>query len=82
VSVDIPIFKINNPEVRNFLLKYTQTDPPDESTLRTNYLPTRCYEETLNTIRVLCGKEHILVSIDETTVARGRKVSNGVYGVL
>jgi hypothetical protein len=34
VSADIPLFKINNPEVRNFLLKYTQTDPPDESTLR------------------------------------------------
>jgi hypothetical protein len=34
VSADITLFKINNPEVRNFLLKYTQTDPPDESTLR------------------------------------------------
>jgi hypothetical protein len=32
VPTDIPLFKINNPKVRNFLLKYTQTDPPDEST--------------------------------------------------
>jgi hypothetical protein len=38
VLADITLFKINNPEVRNFLLKYTQTDPPDESTLRKNYL--------------------------------------------
>jgi hypothetical protein len=30
VSANITHFKINNPEVRNFLLKYTQTDPPDE----------------------------------------------------
>jgi hypothetical protein len=55
VSADITLFKINNLEVRNFLLKYTQTDPPDESTLRKNYLP-KCYEETLKKIRVLCGK--------------------------
>jgi hypothetical protein len=31
VSWDIPPFKINNPEVKYFLIKYTQTDPPDES---------------------------------------------------
>jgi hypothetical protein len=31
VSADIPLFKINNPEVRNFLVKYTETDSPDES---------------------------------------------------
>jgi hypothetical protein len=80
VSADIPLFKINNPEVMNFLLNYTQTDPSDESILRENYLP-KCYEETLNKIRVLCGKEYIWVSIDETTDASGRKAAN-VIGVL
>jgi hypothetical protein len=80
VSADIPLSKINNPEVRNFLLKYTQTNPPDESVLRKNCLP-KCYEETLNKILVLCGKENIWVSIDETTDASGRKVAN-VIGVL
>jgi hypothetical protein len=45
VSADITLFKINNPEVRNFLLKYTQTNPPDDLTLRKNYLP-KCYKET------------------------------------
>jgi hypothetical protein len=81
VSANISLFKINNPEVRNFLLKYTQTDPPDESTLRKNHLP-KCYKETMNKIRVLCGKENIWVSIDETTDASGRKVANVVIGVL
>jgi hypothetical protein len=81
VSADITIFKINNHEVRNFLLKYNQRDPPDESTLRKNYLP-QCYEETFNKIRVLYGKENIWVSIDETTDASGRKVANVVIGVL
>jgi hypothetical protein len=81
VSADLPLFKVNNHEVRNFLLKYTQTDPPDESTLRKHYLP-ECYEETLNKIRVLCGKENIWVSIDETTDASERKFANVVIGVL
>jgi hypothetical protein len=80
VSADIPLFKINNPEDRNFLLKYTQTDPQEESTLRKNYLP-KCYKETLNKIRVLWGKENIWVSIDKTTDANGRRVAD-VIGVL
>jgi hypothetical protein len=46
-----------------------------------NYLP-KCYEETLNKIRILYGKENIWVSIDETTDASGRKVANVVIGVL
>jgi hypothetical protein len=75
VSTDIPLFKKNSPEVRNFLLKYTQTDPPDETTFRKHYLP-KCYKETLNKIRVLCRKENICVSIDETTDASGKKVAN------
>jgi hypothetical protein len=81
VSADMPLFKINNPAVRNFLLKYTQRDPPDESTLRKNYLP-KCYIETLNKIQVLCRKENIWVSTDETTNASGKKVANVVIGVL
>jgi hypothetical protein len=36
----------------------------------------------LNKIRVLCGKENVWVSIDETTDASGRKVANVVIGVL
>jgi hypothetical protein len=37
VSADIPLFGINNPEVRNFRPKYTQMDPPEESTFKKNY---------------------------------------------
>jgi hypothetical protein len=42
-------FQNNNPVISNFLLKYTQTDPPNESTLRNNFLP-KCYKEALNRI--------------------------------
>jgi hypothetical protein len=80
VSADIPLFKINNPEVKNFLLKYTHLYPPHKSALRKTYL-AKCYEETLNKIRVMCGKENISVPIDETTDASGKKVAN-VIGVL
>jgi hypothetical protein len=62
------LFKINNPEVWSFLLKYTQTDPPDESGLRKNYIHTH-YKEILNKIQVLCQKENIWVSIDKITIA-------------
>jgi hypothetical protein len=81
ISAETPLFKINNPEVRNFLLKYSQTDPPDESTSRKNYLP-KCYEETLNKIQVLCRKENICVSTSETTDVSGRKVAIVVIGIL
>jgi hypothetical protein len=81
VFADILLFEINSPEVKNFLLKYTQTDRKDETTLRKNYLP-KCYEETWNKIRVLCGKENIWMSIDETTDESGRNVANVVNGVL
>jgi hypothetical protein len=81
VSTDIPLFKINNPEVRNYLMKYTETDPRNESTLKRKYLP-KCYEETLDKSLVLCGKENIWVSVDKTTNASGRKVANVVIEVL
>jgi hypothetical protein len=42
-----------------------------------DYLP-KCYAETVNKIRVLCGKVNIWVYID----ACGRKVANVVIGVL
>jgi hypothetical protein len=35
----MPLLKINNPEVRNFLLNHTHTDPPEESNLWKTSLP-------------------------------------------
>jgi hypothetical protein len=59
VSADIPLFKINNPEDRNFLPKYTQRDLPDESTFRKDYLP-KCYKETLNKIKSIVRERKYL----------------------
>jgi hypothetical protein len=62
------------------LLKYRRWRK-SKKTAFTDYLPM-CYEETLNTIRVLCEKENIWVSIDETTDTSGRKVANVIIGGL
>lgn len=75
VFSDIPLFEINNFEVRNLLLKYTQTDSPEESSLRKISVP-ECYKETSIKIRVLCWKENIWVSIHEVTDGSGVKFAN------
>ena len=81
VSADIPISKVNEPQLKKFLTKYSNIDTPDESTLRRNYLP-KCYEETLAHIRSICQNEKIWVSIDETSDSTGRKIGHVVVGVL
>lgn len=81
VSADIPLFKLKNPELRKFLVKYTNFEPPDESTLRKTYLH-RCYEQTLQHIRSECAHQNIWVCMDETTDSSGRKVGNVIVGVL
>jgi hypothetical protein len=77
----MPLFKINNPEVRNFLLKYIQRNSADQLTSRTNYLPKR-YEEALNKIRILRKKENISVSMYETIDTSGKNADSFVIGVL
>jgi hypothetical protein len=81
VPADITLFKINNPEVRNYLLKYNETSYPDESALRKNCL-LECYEETLNKSVVLCGEANIWLSIDKRTDASLWKVLNIVIELL
>ncbi|PSN35047.1 hypothetical protein C0J52_15400 [Blattella germanica] len=70
VAADIPLKKVNNIQLRNFLTKYIDIAPPEESTLRKNYLP-KCYDETVQKIRAVCENEKNWVSIDETTDSSG-----------
>lgn len=81
IAADIPFWKLDNPQLRAFLEKYTHEHVPDESTLRKNYLP-QCYEETLNMIRSEVDGKKIWVSIDETSDAPGRFVANVIIGTL
>jgi hypothetical protein len=42
--------KRSNPEVGNFLLKYTESDPPEGNIFRKSYLP-KSYEKALKEIK-------------------------------
>ena len=81
VSVNIPLGKLNNTKLHDFLERHTDHAIPDESTLRKNYL-IKCYEDTLNRILECVNGKKIYVSIDETTDSEGRYVANVVIGTL
>ncbi len=63
ISAGIPLWKLQNVHLRNFLEKYTQRRIPTESSLRKCYLEKN-YERTLRNIRDQVGEKHIWVSID------------------
>lgn len=71
MSANIPLFKLSNPALKQFLEKCTGFAVPDESTIRKNYVES-CYNETLEAIRESVSDNAIWVSIDETTDRNGR----------
>lgn len=81
IRADIPFHKINNPDFKSFLERYTDKKIPDESTLRKNYLKD-IYMETLVKIRDDIKNGPIWVSIDETTDVEGRYIANIIIGRL
>lgn len=81
LAADIPLFKLNNPTLRNFLHKYTNEHIPDESTLRKTYV-SRCYEKVMSNIQKSLRNQYVWVSVDETTDSEGRFVTNIVVGAL
>lgn len=82
LACNIPIHKLNNPNLRRFLQKYcVHQNIPDESTLRKNYVPT-VYQETLRRIRSELENKLLWISVDETTDSCGRYIANLVIGTL
>jgi hypothetical protein len=81
IRADIPIFKLKNPALKDFLEQYTGKTIPDESTIRKKYVNV-IYEETLTSIRQNIQDGPIWVSIDESTDADGRYVGNVIVGKL
>jgi hypothetical protein len=77
VPTDIPLFKINNSEVRKFLIN-TQTDFSEASNLSKKYLFTRC-EDTLNKIRAQVFADEI---IDAREVAKVIRISKNNQTLL
>lgn len=81
VVSNIPWNKLQIPEFKNFLEKYTGKHIPDESTLRKNYLGP-CYENVIIAIREVIGNSDIWIAVDETTDTNGRYIANLIVGVL
>ncbi|XP_028968640.1 uncharacterized protein LOC114828484 [Galendromus occidentalis] len=74
VETNIPLYKVQDPSFKNFMLKYCKEILPDHTTLRKHYLK-KLYEGTIHRIRSAIGDKRIWVSIDETTDAKGHPYS-------
>ena len=81
IACDIPLFKLNNPTLRNFLQKYTNEHVPDESTLRETYV-SQCYKRVISNIQNTLRNQFVWISVDETTDCEGRYIANFIVGAL
>lgn len=81
VSANIPLAKLNNKNLVQFLQEYTKQPVPDESTIRKNYVP-ELYKVMLGKLREKADGKYIWVSLDETTDVDQRYVANFVFGIL
>lgn len=81
IDAGIPLFKIENFTLKNFLQKYTREQVPSESTLRKNYVDV-CYSETVNRIRDAVSGKKIWISVDETQDSCRRSIANVVIGTM
>ena len=81
IDAGIPLFKIENPTLKNFLQKYTREQVPSESTLRKSHVDI-CYNETVNRIREAVSGKKIWISVDETQDSCRRSVANDVIGTM
>lgn len=81
LNANIPLFKIRNEHVVNFLEKYTSKPIPSESLLRSKYVPL-IYDECIQKMKKIAEGKYLWVSLDETTDCEQRYVVNFIFGVL
>jgi len=81
LSANIPLNKLGNVQLKQFLEKYTGKQIPAITTLRKGYVD-EIYSETINKIRNAVIGKKIWVSIDETTESLGQYIANVVIGTL
>lgn len=80
VAANIPLSKIENPVLKNFLETFTGHSIPCETTLRSHI--TQTYTKVMDTIKSKVEGKYIWVSADETCDIKGRCVTNVIIGVL
>lgn len=81
ISADIPLYKLNNPKLRDFLKTYTNEIIPHETSVRKAYID-EIYVRSLNKIKNALTDHFLWISIDETTDIQGRYVANVIVGIL
>lgn len=81
VVADIPFEKIDLPESKTFLEKWTKQSIPHSSTLRALYVDV-CYKQVIDNIRKEVNDSPIWIGIDETTDVQKRKVANVIVTPL
>jgi hypothetical protein len=80
VSENIPIWKLINLKLGDFLERHTGHSIPDESTRRKNYTQ-QCYGDTIRRIRERVRRK-MFVSIDETSDVEGRYIANVIVRTM
>lgn len=81
VAANIPLKKLQNPQLRGFLQKYCKQTIPDESTLRKKNVHS-VYETVLEEIRASLGDKNFYIVVDESTDACGRYIAHLMIGAL
>ncbi len=81
LSAGIPLSKMNNQHLGNFLEKYTGKTMPTEKTLRTKFVPL-CYDEVMSSVKEKLKEGSLWATVDCARDPVGREVTNVVVGKL
>lgn len=81
LNANIPLYKLRNDHVANFLEKYTNNPVPSESLLRSKYVPL-IYDECIDKMKKIAAGKYLWVSVDETTDCEQRYIVNFIFGIL
>lgn len=81
VKANIPLYKLRDPAMIDFIEKHTKYAAPSETVLRTKCVP-KIHEEFSEKMKHMAAGKYIWVSLDETTDIEQRYVVNFVFGIL
>jgi len=81
LAENIALHKLNNPELKSFLEKWTKRTQPNPQTLRTYYV-SDVYGKTIDKIRETIGENDYFLIVDETQNVCQKYVVNILIGSL
>lgn len=81
MAANIPLNKLTNPHLKDFLQKHSKFNTPDESTIRKNVIE-KVFTSTTDKIKKDIGDNYVYIIVNETTDACGRYIANLMIGKL